>query len=51
MGDYNDEVTETSMQVFCESYFLESMVKKPVCFKNLQNLHDNNKQTWNVSEG
>ena len=51
MGDYNAEVTETSMQVFCESYFLESMVKKPVCFKNLQNLHDNNKQTWNVSEG
>ena len=28
MGDYNAEVTETSMQEFCESYFSENMVKK-----------------------
>ena len=34
MGDYNSEVTEASMQEFCESYFLENMVKKPTCFQN-----------------
>ena len=34
MGDFNAEVTETSMQQFCESYFLENVVKKPTCFKN-----------------
>ena len=27
-GDYNTEVTETSMQEFCKSYILETMVKK-----------------------
>ena len=34
MGDYNVEVTESSMQEFRESYFLENMVKKPTWFKN-----------------
>ena len=34
IGDYIAEVTETSMQELCESYFLENMVKKPTCFKN-----------------
>ena len=34
MGDYNAEITNASMQEFCESYFLENMVKKPTCFKN-----------------
>ena len=34
MGDYNPEVTETSMQESCESRFLQNMVKKPTCFKN-----------------
>ena len=34
MGDYNVEVTETNMQEFCESHFLENMVRKPKCFKN-----------------
>ena len=34
VGDFNAEVTETSMQQFCESYFLENTVKKPTCFKN-----------------
>ena len=34
MGDFDAEVTETSMQQFCESYFLENTVKKPTCFKN-----------------
>ena len=32
--DYNNEIFQTSMQQFCESYFLEDMVKKPTCFKN-----------------
>ena len=39
MGDYNAEITNASMQEFCESYFLENMVKKPTCFKILQSLH------------
>ena len=34
MGDYCAEVTQTSMQEFYESYFLENMVKKSTCFKN-----------------
>ena len=34
MGDHNAEITNASMQEFCESYFLEIMVKKPTCFKN-----------------
>ena len=33
MGDYNAEITNASMQEFCESYFLENMVKKATCFK------------------
>ena len=34
MGDYNAEITKASMQEFCESYFLENMVKKATCFEN-----------------
>ena len=34
MGDYSAEITNASMQQFCESYFLENMVQKPTCFKN-----------------
>ena len=34
MRGYKTEVTETSMQGICESYFSENMVKKPTCFKN-----------------
>ena len=33
-GDYNTEVTETSMPELYESYFLENGVRKPICFKN-----------------
>ena len=38
MRDYNAEITNASMQEFCESYFLENMVKKHVS-KILQSLH------------
>ena len=34
MGDCNSEVTETSMQEFCESQFLENILKKKICFKD-----------------
>ena len=34
MGNYNAEITNASIQEFCESYFLENMVKKSACFKN-----------------
>ena len=34
IGDYNTEITETSIPELYESYFLENVVKKPICFKN-----------------
>ena len=33
MGDYNAEINNASMQEFCESYFLENMVKKTNMFQ------------------
>ena len=33
MGDDKAEFPEASMQEFCESYFLENMVKKITCLK------------------
>ena len=38
-GDYNAEVTETRMQEFFESYFLENTVKNQRVSKILQSLH------------
>ena len=31
-------LSSTTIEEFCESYFLENMVKKPICFKNLAKL-------------
>ena len=39
MGDYNAEITNASMQEFCESYFLENMVKNQHVSKILQSLN------------
>ena len=37
MGDLNSEITEEYMQMFCGTYNLESLVKDPTCFKNIDN--------------
>ena len=37
IGDLNSEVKEDSMQFFCGTYNLESLVKEPTCFKNIDN--------------
>ena len=34
MGDYNCEVVEQAMHVFCETYNLRNLIKVPTCFKN-----------------
>ena len=37
LGDFNSEVSEISMNNFCQLYNLRNLVKEPTCFKNLQN--------------
>jgi hypothetical protein len=37
LGDFNIEVNDESMQEFCESYGLKSLIKDPTCFKNPEN--------------
>ena len=37
MGDYNCEVVEQAMHVFCETYNLKNLIKVPTCFKNPDN--------------
>ena len=37
MGDYNCEIVEQAMHVFCETYNLTSLIKVPTCFKNQDN--------------
>ena len=37
MGDYNAEITETSMSSFCEIYHLTDIIKQATCFKNPSN--------------
>lgn len=37
LGDLNSEVSEDSMQDFCDVYNLKSLVKVPTCFKNPEN--------------
>ena len=39
IGNYNADITETSMPEFYESYFLENVVKKQYVPKILQSLH------------
>ena len=36
IGDFNSEMTEESMQIFCDTYNLKSLVKEPTCFKNVE---------------
>ena len=34
MGDFNTEVTQTSMKAFCDSYELKNLIKDATCYKN-----------------
>ena len=37
MGDFNTEVTQTSMKVFCDSYEFKNLIKDAACYKNPEN--------------
>ena len=37
MGDFNSEMSEEPMQIFCNTYNLKSLVSKPTCYKNIEN--------------
>ena len=37
IGDLNNEMSEPSLNEFCQTYNLESIVNKPTCFKNPKN--------------
>lgn len=36
VGDFNVEINETCMQLFCESYELKSLIREPTGYKNLE---------------
>ena len=42
LGDFNVEIQEANMKLFCENYNLKSLIKQPTCYKNP------NKPTTNV---
>ena len=37
IGSFNTDINHFCMNIFCESYTLSSLIKKPTCYKNLQN--------------
>ena len=37
VGDFNREVTQTSMKVFCNSYEFKNLIKDATCYKNPEN--------------
>ena len=37
IGDLNSEMSEPSLDEFCQTYNLESIINKPTCFKNPKN--------------
>ena len=37
MGDLNSEINEERMGIFCNTYNFKSLVKKPTCFKSIEN--------------
>ena len=37
IGDFNSEMHEEPMNVFCTIYNLKNLVKEPTCFKNIDN--------------
>ena len=37
LGDFNVCIDDKAMRNFCNSYNLNSLIKQPACFKNLEN--------------
>ena len=37
LGDFNCEVSENPMKIFCDRYTLKNLIKEPTCFKNIEN--------------
>ena len=37
IGDFNSEMREEPMQVFCDTYNFKCLVKEPTCYKNMDN--------------
>ena len=37
IGDFNSEIDEDAMSIFCTTYNLKNLVKEPKCFKNVEN--------------
>ena len=37
IGDYNVDVKETNMKVFCNQHKLKALNEEPTCFKNFNN--------------
>ena len=37
MGDFNCEMTEQAMKIFCDTYSFRNLIKHPTCFKNPNN--------------
>ena len=37
MGDFNVDVKEVSLHLFCNQYELKSLNKDPTCYKNIAN--------------
>ena len=37
IGDFNSEMCEDAMKVFCSTYNLKNLVNEPTCFKNVDN--------------
>ena len=34
LEDFNVEIKEANMKLFCENYILKSLIKQPTCYKN-----------------
>ena len=37
VGDFNSEINDNSMNDFCESYNLRSLIRESTCYKNPEN--------------
>ena len=37
IGDFNSEICEDAMKVFCSNYNFKNLVNAPTCFKNVDN--------------
>ena len=51
MGDYDAQVTETSMTSFCGIYELKSLINEPTCYKNRVNQQQRQQFSINICYG